>query len=107
MKPEDAGKSKPNHPGISPTEAKWWESAEDHKFALEVLQLRLRRNMLKFLSQETRTIDEIEKEFGLSIELAKYHLAMLEEGLVVERVGNSYRSTITGRLYLEKVENRR
>ncbi len=38
---------------------------------------------------------------------AKYHLAMLEMGLVVERIGDGYRSTPTGRLYLEKVENRR
>jgi len=93
MKPED--------------EAKWWWSAEDHKFALEVLQLRLRRNILRFVGQETRTIDEIEKEFGLGTEQAKYHLAMLEEGLVVERVGDSYRSTLTGKLYLERVDNRR
>jgi predicted transcriptional regulator len=106
MKPEDAGKSKPNHPDISPTEAKWWESAEDHKFALEVLQLRLRRNILKFLSQETRTMDEIEKEFSLNTERAKYHLAMLEKGLVIEHMGDSYRLTITGRLYLEKVQYR-
>jgi len=34
---EDAENSKPNLPDISPSEAKWWESAEDHKFALEVL----------------------------------------------------------------------
>ena len=107
MKPKDAGKPKTNHPDVSTTEAKWWWSAEDHKFALEVLQLRLRRNILRFLGQGTRTIDEIEKEFGLGIEQAKYHLAMLEEGLVVERVGDSYSSTLTGRLYLERVENRR
>jgi predicted transcriptional regulator len=49
----------------------------------------------------------IEKEFGLSTEHAKYHLAMLEKGLVVERVEDGYRSTLTGRLYLEKVEGRR
>ena len=107
MKPEDSEKSKPNRPDVSLTKAKWWESAEDHKFALDVLQLRLRRNMLKFLCQETRTRNEIEKEFGLDTEQAKYHLAMLEKGLVVEHVGDSYSPTLTGSLYLEKVENRR
>ncbi len=107
MMQKDTNKSEPNHPDILPTDARWWESAEDHKFALEVLQLRLRRNILKFLGQVTRAGDEIEKEFGLSAEQAKYHLAMLEKGLVVEHVDGGYRSTLTGRLYLEKVENRR
>ncbi len=107
MMQEDAKKSEPNRHDISPTDAKWWETAEDHKFALEVLQLRLRRNILKFLGHGTRTRDEIEKEFGLGEEQAKYHLAMLEKGLVVEHIGDGYRSTLTGRLYLEKVENRR
>ncbi len=107
MMQEDTSKSKPNRPDILPTDAKWWETAEDHKFALEVLQLRLRRNILKFIGQETRTRDEIEKEFGLGTEQAKYHLAMLEKGLVVECIDDGYRSTLTGRLYLEKVENRR
>ena len=107
MKPEDADNFKPDHPDISPAKAKWWESAKEHKFALEVLQLRLRRNILKFLGQEPRTIEEIEKEFGLSTEQARYHLEMLVEGLVVERIGDGYGPTLTGRLYLEKVESRR
>lgn len=103
---DDAKNSKLNHTDISSAEAKWWESAEDHKFALEVLQLPLRRKMLRFIGLEARSRDEIEKEFGLSTEQARYHLAMLEKGLVVERVGDSYRTTITGKLYLEKVDSR-
>ena len=75
--------------------------------ALEVLQLRLRREILKFLDQEIRTRGDIEKEFDLKTEQAEYHLAMLEKGLVIERVEGGYRSTATGRLYLEKVEGRR
>ena len=106
MMSEDASNPKPNLTDISPIEAKWWESAEDHKFALEVLQLRLRRNILKFMDQEIRTRDEIEKEFGLDAEQTRYHLEMLEKGLVIEQVDDGYRSTLTGRLYLEKVENR-
>ncbi|MCX8207500.1 MAG: helix-turn-helix domain-containing protein [Methanothrix sp.] len=101
---EDAKNPKLNHTDVSSAEAKWWESAEDHKFALEVLQLPLRRKMLRFIGLEARSRDEIEKEFGLSTEQARYHLAMLEKGLVVERVGESYRATITGKLYLENVD---
>ncbi len=92
----------PERTDISPHEARWWESAEDHKFALEVLQLRLRRKILKFVGQEPKTIDEVGREFGLDMEQAKYHLEMLERGLVVERAGDEYRATLTGRLYLEK-----
>jgi predicted transcriptional regulator len=53
------------------------------------------------------TKEDIEKEFGLNAQQAEYHLAMLEKGLVIERAEGGYRSTLTGRLYLEKVENRR
>ncbi|WP_175265783.1 winged helix-turn-helix domain-containing protein [Methanothrix thermoacetophila] len=103
---EDSWSSRPDHPDVSSSEARWWESAEDHKFALEVLQLPLRRKMLRFIGLKARSRDEIEREFGLSEEQARYHLAMLEKGLVVEKVGESYRPTITGRLYLEKVDAR-
>ncbi|MDM7913595.1 MAG: hypothetical protein QUS09_10910 [Methanotrichaceae archaeon] len=91
----------------STSDARWWETAEDHRFALEVLQLRLRRKILEFLGREIRTREDIEKRFCLNAEQAEYHLAMLEKGLVIERVEDGYRSTATGRLYLEKVEGRR
>lgn len=107
--PENAEESKLSRSNISTADAKWWETAEDHRFALEVLQLRLRRNILKFLAKDanTRTIEEIEKEFSLNSNQAMYHLAMLEKGLVIERVEGGYRTTTTGMLYLEKVEGRR
>ncbi len=112
MMPKDAEKSKlslghSDISTISTADARWWETAEDHRFALEVLQLRLRRKILKFLGQEIRTRVDIEIEFGLNTQQAEYHLAMLEKGLVIERAEGGYRSTLTGRLYLEKVENRR
>jgi predicted transcriptional regulator len=85
-------------------DARWWETAEDHRFALEVLQLRIRREILKFLGRGQRTREEIEKEFGLDAERASFHLALLEKALVVERTGGGYRATSTGILYLERVE---
>lgn len=87
--------------------AKWWETAEDHRFALEVLQLRARREILKLISFEARSLDEIEKAFSLTSAQSEHHLAMLEKALVIERSGEIYRLTETGRLYLERVENRR
>ena len=84
-------------------QAKWWVTAEDHRFALEVLQLRLRRKILKFISCKQRALSEIEEEFDLSTFLAVYHLSMLVKALVIEETESGYRATPTGILYLEKV----
>ena len=40
-------------------DAKWWETADDHRFALEVLQLKLRREILKFIANNPRKKEEI------------------------------------------------
>ncbi|HUI39697.1 MAG TPA: hypothetical protein VLY86_02085 [Methanothrix sp.] len=90
-----------------PCEAKWWETPEEHRFALEVLQLPLRREVLKFVGGEARTKQEVEKEFDLKPERSDYHLTLLEKALVVEQSEGIYRITPTGKLYLEKVEARR
>jgi len=88
----------------SASDAKWWETAEDHRFALQVLQLPLRRKILKFVAGELKSLEEIERELGLGAARAEYHLAMLEKALVVEQAEGGYRATPTGILYLEKVE---
>jgi hypothetical protein len=86
---------------------KWWETAEDHRFALEVLQLKVRRNILKFIGHGLRTKEEICEEFKLENNQAEYHLALLEKALVIERFVDGYRSTSTGILFLNNVENKR
>jgi len=87
-------------------DAKWWETADDHRFALEVLQLKLRREILKFIANTPRKKEEIMENFSLNDGLAKYHLDLLEKALVVERKGPFYLSTSTGNLYLNNVENK-
>jgi predicted transcriptional regulator len=87
--------------------AQWWETAEDHRFALEVLQLKVRRDIMKILASEPKTLEDITKAFGLKESQAEFHLALLEKALVVERSGEGYGLTPTGVLYLEKVEARR
>jgi predicted transcriptional regulator len=84
--------------------AKFWETAEDHRFALEVLQLRLRRDIMKFIGRRTRTGKEIAEEFRLGRPRAEYHLALLEKAQVVERRDEGYGCTPIGILYLEQVE---
>jgi predicted transcriptional regulator len=86
------------------SEAKWWESAEDHRFALQVLQLRLRRKLLSFIAGSVRSNEQIAKELNLGAALAEYHLQMLEKALVIEQTEAGWRATTTGLLYLKNVE---
>ena len=88
------------------SEAKWWESAEDHRFALEVLQLRLRRKMLSIIAGGVRSNERIAKELDLGAAQAEYHLHMLEKALVIEQAEGGWRATTIGLLYLENVETR-
>lgn len=87
--------------------ARWWETAEDHMFALEVLQLPIRRKILKFVSSGLKSDEQIENEFKLGMSLTQYHLSMLVKALVIERSVGGYRATSIGALYLENVEPRR
>jgi hypothetical protein len=93
-------------PDESKTQNKWWESAEDHRFALEVLQLGLRRKMLSFIAGGMRSNDQIATELDLAAFLAEYHLHMLEKALVIDRAEGGWRATTTGLLYLKNVEAR-
>lgn len=87
-------------------EPRWWESAEGHRFALEVLQLPVRRDILKFIGEVIRSAEEVAEEFGIDERRAAFHLAMLERALVIEPVPGGYRSTPTGQLYLENLGRR-
>jgi DNA-binding transcriptional ArsR family regulator len=89
------------------SEAKWWETAEDHRFALVVLQLGLRRKILGFIGSKIKSRKDIEQAFDLSSAEVKYHIDMLEKALLVEQVEDGCRSTPTGILYLENVEIQR
>lgn len=84
--------------------AKWWDTAEAHRFALVVLQLGLRRKMLKAIACGGIKSSQIETEFDLSPSQAEYHLRMLEKALVVESTQDGWIATPTGLLYLERVE---
>jgi hypothetical protein len=90
-------------PSDKKNEARWWESSEDHRFALEVLQHPLRRKMLKIIASGIKNGDQIAKEMGLGLSL-EYHLQMLEKALVIEQTESGWMTTPTGQLYLKHVE---
>ena len=80
-----------------------WEGAEGHRFALEVLQLSLRRQMLRLVARGMKDGKQISQALSLSPSLAEYHLFMLEKALVVERGKAGWEASRTGLLFLEKV----
>lgn len=81
-----------------------WQGPEGHRFALEVLQLSLRRRMLRLIAGGMKDAGQIAQELKLGPALAAYHLSMLEKALVIERFEEGWRASSTGRLFLEKVE---
>lgn len=83
---------------------KWWETSEGHRFAGEVLQLRIRRDIMKFIGSKARTKQDIETAFGLKENLAEHHLALLEKADMIEGVNGVYRSTAIGTAYIKNFE---
>jgi hypothetical protein len=83
---------------------KWWETSEGHRFAGEVLQLRIRREIMKFIGSKVRSRQEIEMAFGLKENLAELHLALLEKADMIEEIDGFYRSTTIGSAYIKNFE---
>jgi hypothetical protein len=83
---------------------KWWETSDGHRFAGEVLQLRIRREILKFIGTKISTRQDIEMAFGLKENLAELHLALLEKADMIENIEGSYRSTSIGSAYIKNFE---
>ena len=94
---------KPSAPG---EDKKWYEAepAGGHRFLDEMLQLRNRREIMKFIGLGMKTKGEIERTFGLNESVAEVHLALLEKAAVIEKVGDGYRSTPIGIAYLKNFE---
>ena len=95
---------KPSAPG---EDKKWYEvePGEGHRFLGDVLQLRIRREIMKIIGLEMKTKGEIERTFGLNEIVAEVHLALLEKAMIIEKVGDGYRSTPIGIAYLKNFEN--
>ena len=91
---------KPSAPG---EEKKWYEvePAEGHRFLGEVLQLKSRREIIRFIGTGTRSREEIERRFGLAESVAEVHLFLLEKAVVIEKTEGGYRLTPIGAAYLE------
>lgn len=89
---------------IENSKGKWWETSEGHRFAGEVLQLRIRREIMKFIGSMARTRREIETAFGMKENQAELHLALLEKADMIEGTNGVYRSTTIGIAYIKNFE---
>jgi predicted transcriptional regulator len=89
---------------MADAEEKWWESAEDHKMALEILQLKIRREIMAYIGVGNVSHAAIRDHFGLTDFMAAYHLSLLEKALVVKKDDDGFCLTKVGLLYLEHVE---
>lgn len=83
---------------------KWWETSDGHRFAGEVLQLRIRREIIKFIGESIKTREEITEAFGLKENMAELHLALLEKADMIDLVNGGYRSTLIGIAYLKNFD---
>jgi predicted transcriptional regulator len=95
---------KPSAPG---EDKKWYEvePADGHRFLSEVLQLRNRRRILKFIGSGIKTKGEIMRTFKLNETVAEVHLVLLEKAMVIEKAGDGYRSTPIGIAFLKNFDD--
>jgi hypothetical protein len=103
----DSGQSgwdlfKPSAPG---EDKKWYETSNGHRFAGEVLQLPIRRKIMKYIGSGIKSKEEIERNFGLNEAAVKLHLGLLERAVVIEKIENGYRSTPIGIAYQKNFED--
>jgi predicted transcriptional regulator len=109
MTPEEAAKRKKEWVAKMKREGKMKEDmTEDHKACLNALQNPVRRNILKALVEQKKSLEEIKVEFKLTDYQASYNLNMLESTLCIEKKEidgvTYYNLTPRGEGYVEKVE---
>lgn len=84
------------------------DMTEDHKACLNVLQNPVRRNILKVLVEQKKSLEQIKAELKLTDSQAIYNLNMLESTLCIEKEESEgvtyYVLTPRGEGYMENVE---
>ena len=109
MIPEEAAKRKEEWVAKMKREGKMKEDmTEDHKACLNALQNPVRRNILKSLVKQKKSLENIKAEFKLSDSQLSYNLNMLESTLCIEKEETGgivyYILTPRGEGYVENVE---
>jgi predicted transcriptional regulator len=109
MTPEEAAKRKAEWVARMKKEGRMKEDmTEDHKTSLNALQNPVRRNILKALVEQKKSLEEIKAQLKLTGSQASYNLNMLESTLYIEKEESEgvtyYVLTPRGEGYMENVE---
>jgi predicted transcriptional regulator len=83
------------------------ESADvklEHSRAYRTLMNEVRRNLLRYIGCEVRSIDELKKEFKLEVDQLLYHLSMLKQCLYIIESREGWKSTPKGLGFLENAK---
>ena len=68
----------------------------DHSRAYRTMMNPIRRNLLKFIDNQTRTLKQITNEFQEEKEQIEYHLSMLEQLFYVMNTKSGWKATPRG-----------
>ena len=85
-------------------DGKWWVSSNGHRFVGEVLQLRIRCEIMKFIGLGVKTREEIALAFGMKEHISELHLSLMEKAEMIEQTDLGYRSITIGTAYLKNFE---
>lgn len=73
-----------------------FDPKEDHKRAYRTMMNPTRRELLKFIGTNIRTIEQIKDKFQDVVEQISYHLSMLEQLFYVMNTINGWKATPRG-----------
>jgi len=73
----------------------------DHSRAYRTMMNEARRELLKFIGYDVRSLDDIKNEFKLGEDQLNYHLSMLQQCLYVIESVEGWKSTPRGLGFLE------
>ncbi|MFX1418104.1 MAG: hypothetical protein ACFE9N_04195 [Promethearchaeota archaeon] len=69
---------------------------EDHKRAYRTMMNQTRRELLKFIGINVKTIEELKNNFKEEIDTLNYHLSMLEQLFYVVNTKSGWKATPRG-----------
>ena len=73
----------------------------DHSRAYRTMMNETRRELLKFIGYDVRSLDDIKTEFTQEVDQINYHLSMLKQCLYVIESNEGWKSTPRGLGFLE------
>jgi predicted transcriptional regulator len=80
------------------------DKKQSHYLSYRTMMNEIRRELLKFIGCEIRTIDDIKNEFEIDEDQLLYHLSMLEQCYYIINSTEGWKSTPGGIAFLENAK---